>query len=52
MKKIKKINKPNLQIVVDPALDRFSGVVLFKEKVEAAKKLLLHSPIPQEFYSA
>ncbi|MCE3226063.1 MAG: hypothetical protein K0S32_614 [Bacteroidetes bacterium] len=37
-----------MNVTIDPALDQFSGVILFKEKVEAAKQLLKTSPVPKE----
>lgn len=49
MKKSNKITPKNGRtITVDPALDKFSGKVLFKNKVKLAKRILAQSPIPQE----
>jgi hypothetical protein len=52
IKKTVKSKQPSKHVVVDHDLDKFSGTVLFKKKVEKARKILLKSPIPSRIYSA
>jgi hypothetical protein len=49
MKKNKTITpKSGRSITIDAALNKFSGKVLFKRKVELAKNILGQSPFPKE----
>lgn len=48
MKKNKKISpKEGQSIIIDESLNKFSGKVLFKKKVETAKHILAESPLPK-----
>jgi hypothetical protein len=48
MKKNKITPKNGRSIIIDAALDKFSGKVLFKNKVELAKRILSQTPFPKE----
>ncbi len=49
MKKNKEITPKNgRSIAIDTELNKFSGKVLFKNKVDLAKNILAQSPVPKE----
>ncbi|HTF03528.1 MAG TPA: hypothetical protein VK826_05855 [Bacteroidia bacterium] len=47
MKSNKITPKNGRSIVIDVALDKFSGKVLFEKKVKLAKGILAQSPVPK-----